>query len=275
MSGTGSFRKLAELTEKKILEAKNKLLLLDFDGTLVDFAADISGANPPEDLLHLLHRLSLMPGCTLVIITGRRKEDIGHLLGELKIDIVAEHGAMIRESGNWRALLINNTGWKDKIYPVMKKYTSQLPGSVLEEKSYSLAWHYRNVESGTGRTFSDALMRELREQSASLNLKIINGNKVVEILSNSVNKGEATRYLVSKNAFDYILSVGDDKTDEDMFSILSGNKNAYTVKIGSGETVADYSLDNVQQVKQILELLLTGIDNSDKDLAKDPENHEN
>ncbi len=268
MRESGSYQRLVDLTAEKKFIAGRKLLLLDFDGTLVDLAPDIAGVTPPEDLLRLLQRLADLPDCYLVIITGRNKKDIEDLVRVLKIDIVAEHGAIIRENGKWETLLDVNTDWKEKIYLVVKKFAESLPDSFIEDKSFSIAWHYRNLNSYSGKIKSKALIDELDSYSKALNLKIIDGNKVVEIISNKVNKGLATGYLTNKDDFDYILSIGDDSTDEDMFKILSANSNAYTVKIGNGETNAKYSLSNVQQVKMLLNQILTGIENNFNDPVK-------
>jgi trehalose 6-phosphate synthase/phosphatase len=192
----------------------------------------------------------------VVIITGRSRKSIGYLLDNINIDVVAEHGAIIRESGKWQVIKNEESDWKVHLFPVLNKYSQLLPGTFPEEKEFSLAWHYRNIPPNVGRIYSKALTEELSGFSSLYNLRIIDGKKVVEIMSNEINKGTAVEYLTRKSAFDYILSIGDDKTDEDMFNALSGKINADTVKIGKGRSVAMYNLNDVRQVRVLLRHLL-------------------
>lgn len=260
MIESGVFEELDRISKKKNFKSMRKLFLLDFDGTLVDFSSEIVGIPPPKELVDLLKRMSEMPDCSLVIITGRSKKDIEDHIGSLKIDIVAEHGAIIRESGIWNTLFYDNVGWKKKIFPVIKKYGRNHPDSIVEDKYFSLAWHYRNLDEHAGNIYAEELIRELNKVTHGLNVNIMHGKKVIEIISKNINKGLATKYLTGKEDFDFILSIGDDKTDEDMFRSLEENPNALTIKIGEENTCARYTLKNVQEVKTLLDRLLTGME---------------
>lgn len=90
----------------------------------------------------------------------------------------------------------------------------------------------------------------------SHNFKILDGNKVVEIKSNEIGKGKATKYLVERENYDFILSIGDDKTDEEMFEFLMSHPEAITIKVGEGNTMAKYLLANVKLVIKLLKRLL-------------------
>jgi len=173
----------------------------------------------------------------------------------MNIDIVAEHGASIRESGLWKNLSDGDTSWKEKIIPVIGKATSHLPGSMIENKQFSVAWHYRKAENRDGMNASIVLTEELRDLVTSLDLVFIHGKKVIEIMSNRINKGLAALYLINKNDYDFILSIGDDTTDEDMFRSLKEIPYTYTVKIGSSNTQAKFKVNNLHQVKRLLERL--------------------
>lgn len=247
--------RLSELVEK-IKNTRRRLILLDFDGTLVDFKPDIAAAVPSRNLLSLLKKIACMSDNKLIIITGRRQDDIDRLVGHLPIDIIAEHGSMIRENQTWRTLLDGSSEWKKEVLPVMNEFCSITPNSFIEEKHFSLAWHFRNVERQTGKTNSRALVNALKKVTAKDNLRILEGGKVVEILSKNINKGAATQYLLDKKSYDCILSIGDGKTDEDMFNVLMNNGNAITVKIGRGSTFAKYKLPDIEQVIKLLEKLL-------------------
>lgn len=241
----------------RIRKSRSKLFLLDFDGTLVDFTSDISDALPSKSLQRLLRNIAGLKGNHLIIVTGRRQDDIDLLVGHLPVDIIAEHGAMIRENHKWKQLVDGSTSWKNEVYPVAERFIEVSPNSFIEEKPFSLAWHYRNVEPKTGKASSRTLIRALNDVALKHQLKIIDGHKVIEIVNENINKGSAIQYLLNKRNYDYILSIGDDKTDEDMFRVLLNNDNAFTVKIGRGTTCAKYKLHNVQQVLMLLEQLLT------------------
>ncbi len=236
--------------------SKKRLILLDFDGTLIDFVINPSDALPSQELSDLLSKIAVQPNNKLVIITGRRKNDIEHRIGNLPVDIVAEHGAMIKENSTWKILIDGLADWKKEVTPVVTKFTCLTPYTVMEEKNYSIAWNYRNIDTDTGKVQSRTLIELLTEIALKYNLKIIDGNKIVEIIDKRIHKGFATNYLINKENYDYILSMGDDKTDEDMFDELRHDERAYTVKIGEGSSLAKYKLHNVQQVSILLNQLL-------------------
>jgi trehalose 6-phosphate synthase/phosphatase len=86
-------------------------------------------------------------------------------------------------------------------------------------------------------------------------LKLLDGNKVVEVMSKEIGKAKAAKRLIEQNDYDFILSIGDDITDEEMFNYLLFNDNAVTIKVGDGETAAKKRLDSVEEVINLLEKL--------------------
>ena len=79
---------------------------------------------------------------------------------------------------------------------------------------------------------------------------------MVEVKCGDIHKGKGTEYLTDKVHYDFILSIGDDKTDEDMFAALAGKPEAFTIKVGKGETLARYRLTSVREVIVLLNELL-------------------
>jgi trehalose 6-phosphate synthase/phosphatase len=247
---------MKELLIDNFKKAGKKLILLDYDGTLVDYKMVPQDATPSKKLLASLLKLNGSPNTKLVVISGRAYQDIDGFVGHLPIDIVAEHGAMIRENEVWRELIPDNEDWKKKVSPVMLGIASKCAGTFMEEKRFSLAWHYRNADPDAGFTASRILIGELKAVIPGLQLKITDGNKVVEVKKRNIDKGKGTLYLLQKDDYDFILSIGDDKTDEDMFEVLEHNPRAYTIKVGPGDTLAKYRLENVQNVIVLLNELL-------------------
>lgn len=242
-----------------IKEYKNatsyKLLLLDYDGTLVGYTLNPEQALPSDRVIGLLQKLSADPSLKVIIITGREHHDIEKLVGNLSIDIIADHGAMIKENGKWRELITDNGLWKKKILPLMQELINERPDSFIEEKKHALTWHYRNLEPLGGYILSRDLIRSLATKVNSLELKIFDGNKVVEVVPEQIGKGNVIPYLLNKNRYDFIMAIGDDKTDEEMFKILMDNKNGITIKVGAGTSCAKYKLSSVNEVLTFLELL--------------------
>jgi trehalose 6-phosphate synthase/phosphatase len=242
------------LTEK-YRSASRRLVLLDYDGTLVNFATIPEHATPTQNLLDILLRLIDSPHTRVIVITGRAQQEIDKFLGHLPITIIAEHGAMIKDKGEWQCQINPNSSWKNKVLPVLNKMTLSCPHSFIEEKQYSLAWHYRNADINNGIACSRELIISLDNILRSDNLRITDGNKVVEITTLETNKGKAIQFLINPAIYDCILCIGDDRTDEDMFESLLETENAFTVKVGVGDTRAKYRLDNVEQVVLFLQQL--------------------
>jgi trehalose 6-phosphate synthase/phosphatase len=244
----------AELKER-YTNAANKLILLDYDGTLVDYVSVPETARLSEHIYDILLKLVGNPHTEAFIITGRGYQDIDRLLNGLPIKIIAEHGAMIKENGNWQNLITDNGIWKELVIPVLDQVTMDCPNSYIEEKKFSLVWHYRNAESESGYIHSRELIRLLNNIINSSKLKLLDGNMVVEVMSEESGKGNAVKKLLERKNYDFILSIGDDSTDEEMFELLFNNTNAFTVKVGTGNTFAKYKINDIRDVVSLLKHL--------------------
>lgn len=231
-------------------------LLLDYDGTLVPFAKHPGEAKPDKDLLQLLSVLAADSKTDLTIISGRSVAALQDWFDQMRINIVAEHGASIRNvEGIWSTEYEDDMGWKQLIRPTLELFTQRSPGSFVEEKRYTLAWHYRNVDTDLGFGRSRELLDSLYHLVRNVQLQVIDGNKVIEVRIAGIDKGVAARKVIQEKPYDFILAFGDDKTDEDMFKALE-NKAA-TIKVGSGHTFAQYTISSQQEVLQFLNTLAT------------------
>lgn len=247
-------------TEERIIEqfrnAKNRLVLLDYDGTLVNYVALPESAKLPQYIFDILFNLHDDPQTRIFIITGRRHTDIDKLLDHTPINIIAEHGAMIKEGGIWRQQTFNDVIWKQPVISILEKFCAICPGSFIEEKLFSVTWHYRNAEPQLGYSCSREIIELLTPGLDDQNLRILDGKKVVEILTNETGKGRAVKKLFDHNSYDFILSIGDDATDEEMFAFLMHYENAVTVKVGEGDTFAKHQFSSINEVVILLKLLL-------------------
>lgn len=231
--------------------AKRRLLLLDYDGTLVPFAPLPDLARPDDALRVLLARLCEDSRNTVVIISGRDRGTLGEWLGDLPLHLVAEHGAWIRPvGGEWGMLKPVDAAWKETIRPLMRMYTDRLPGSLVEEKDYSLAWHYRGAEPELAMDRAKELVDDLVHYTANFDIQVLEGKKVVEIRNAGINKGAATLELIHAHEPDFVLAIGDDQTDEDVFRVVPAT--ATTIRVGSLFSRARHSLADPAAVRALL-----------------------
>lgn len=231
-------------------------LFLDYDGTLVPFSKHPKLAIPNQDLITLLYRIAEDPKNDVTIISGRDGGTLEGWFNDLPLNLVAEHGASIRMNGTkWKHHREVDQSWKPVVRPTMELYSQRSPGSFMEEKTHTLAWHYRNVHPELGFIRSRELLDNLHHLVRNTPLQVIDGNKVIEVRISGVDKGSVARELLEGEEYDFIMAVGDDKTDEDMFKALADR--AVTVKIGPGHTAAQYNLSNQHEVIRLLNQLIT------------------
>jgi trehalose 6-phosphate synthase/phosphatase len=158
---------------EKYRNASERLVLLDYDGTLVNYTINPANAKPPEDLSGILRKLSARPNTKVIIISGRSHNDLDRFLGHLSINFIAEHGALIKENGIWKEQITDNFLWKKTALPVFDQITAVCPESFVEEKTFSLVWHYRNAGSQTGYDHSRELISILENIIKFYKLKIL------------------------------------------------------------------------------------------------------
>lgn len=263
---------------KAYATAKKRLILLDYDGTLVPFSKDPALASPSHELLQLLNNISAVANNEVYVISGRDGETLEAWLGVLNIGLIAEHGAKNRHLNQpWKTeLSANAEEWKEKIEAIMERYVDKLPNSFVEQKQFSLAWHYRKSDAFLADRKAAELREELSHYMVHLPLEVINGDKVIEVRNKGLNKGIAVEKKLATSAYDFILCIGDDKTDEDMFSVLANHPQAYTIKVGPQASFAKFNLRTIDLVLELLTAIVeyTGkpgkprLRNSDSQLKK-------
>jgi trehalose 6-phosphate synthase/phosphatase len=237
--------------------APQRLLLLDYDGTLTRFHANPQRAQPEAELVELLGALGTDARNRVVIISGRDRATLEEWLGHLPLDFVAEHGVWLRRAGaDWQLFQEGlRADWKADMRPLLELYVRRTPGSFIEEKDYSLVWHYRRADAGLGAQRARELLSHLRFMTSNTDLQVLEGHKVLEIKSAALHKGTAAARWLGPEPPEFILALGDDQTDEDTFATLP--PAAYTVKVGSApRSLARYAVTNVAEVRQLLRSLL-------------------
>ncbi len=233
-------------------ETGNRILFLDYDGTLSGFKKNPEDARPDQELYDILKRLSEDKSNIIVIISGRDKETLSLWFDPgWNIHFVAEHGVWFREpGGDWHMMEQINNEWKDSVEPLLEYYVDQTPKSFIEYKNFSLVWHYRKADPDLGLQRAWELKDELRTLTSNLNLEIMDGDKVLEIKYSGINKGRAASHKMGDNNYDFVFAVGDDWTDEFTFEAMP--EEAYTIKVGTKTTKASYYIESVELVRELL-----------------------
>jgi len=250
----------AELASLVASRAKGKqlILLLDYDGTLVELQPRPDMAAPDHHLVELLADLHAA-GVKLHLVSGRSRVDLERWFGPLPITLHADHGFCWRsEGGLWRDAVTSDFKWKAQVRRIMQHHAERTPGSLIEDKSASVAWHWRMVEAEAGQALAKDLRVHLTEVLSNLPVQVLNGDRVVEVRLQGVNKGIAVRRVLdAADPGAVVVAFGDDRTDEDMFAALGDG--AISVHIGEGYTRAGHILASVADARSALEALLRAL----------------
>lgn len=246
---------MTEKIQKEIIgkfkKAKNRILFLDYDGTLVNFVNNPEHAFPDESLITLIQGLTQLKNTKVVLISGRDKKSLGKWWIEIPVVLIAEHGVWIRKIGkDWTLSEKVQNNWMESVRPVIETFVDRTPGTFLEEKNYSLAWHYRKADPELGEIRANELSNVLKGLISNHGLNVLEGNKVLEIKSSGVNKGKTANKLLLKKDYDFIFAIGDDWTDEYLFKELP--ESAVTVKVGMKKTTAIYYVKDTDKVRNLL-----------------------
>jgi trehalose 6-phosphate synthase/phosphatase len=252
---TNSLEKLLPESADELVDAMNaaehRLLLLDYDGTLTGFVDKPENAKPDTQIKSILRKLTDDERNHVIIISGRDRHSLEAWFKDLPVNLVAAHGMWTRDQGgDWEQTETLSNDWKETIRPILDVHTARTPGSFVEEKDYSLAWHYRRCEPELAAVRVSELKDALGDLTSNLNIGLLNGNKVIEIKDTTVNKGRAAGMWLQRNHWDFIFAAGDDWTDEDMFAILP--ETAFSIKVGVGMSQARYRVESVEDIRAIL-----------------------
>lgn len=234
-------------------QSSNRLIILDYDGTLASFKNNPADAAPTDEIFSVLEHLCQDSKNKVVISSGRDHETLEAWFGHLPLAMAAEHGAYYKEDGEW----IDNAGsdkpWDQEIVDIMNAFVEKTPRSGLEEKRTTLVWHYRNVDSWLASLREQQLFGALITPCSRQGLQIMRGNKIIEVKSPVHTKGSEAKRLMAQDEYDFILAMGDDTTDEDTFRELP--ESAYTIKIGNISEIARFSMKSQSRVLPLLRFI--------------------
>ncbi|MHC4624592.1 MAG: bifunctional alpha,alpha-trehalose-phosphate synthase (UDP-forming)/trehalose-phosphatase [Planctomycetota bacterium] len=250
-----SVRRLSESARRELItqykKSRKRLLFLDYDGTIVSFRDRPEKAGPDDEILELLRALAEDPHNSLVVISGRDKTTLNSWLAHLNITLIAEHGAWIREEDkDWHCVEPSHYDWKEAIRPILELYADRTPRSLVEEKDFSLVWHFRRADPELAYVRGQELRDHLMDLAANLDVGVFEGSKIIEVRHLGINKGRAAELWLAKQIWDFIIAAGDDYTDEEMFAVLP--QKAYSINVGPSISKARFNIDSVSEMRLLL-----------------------
>ncbi len=245
-----NFKEIGELYKK----AGRRLIILDYDGTLVKIGSRPEELKPDDEVLELLERFAEDETNRLVLISGRDKDTLDEWFRGIPIILYAENGLWCRNlEGDWSLTEPIRATWKDEIKSILQLYTDRTPGSFIEEKELAIEWHYSNADESVAKPRVRELKHHLTYVTANIGIDVIEGNGYIEVKSSWVDKRKAVLRELGTDVWDLIIVFGDDMTDEPVFELL--RNQAVTVRVGSRLTKAHYWVENPSQALDFLRKL--------------------
>ena len=240
---------------EKLKISNKKLIILDYDGTLVDFKDKPELAVPNDNLIDILNNLTKIRGLDIAIVSGRDKLFLEDNLGKLNISIIAEHGHFYKKKNkDWTNLGKIDKVFLSEIYAIFQSFSDRTPGTFTEKKESGLVWHFRKTDP----ELASERVVEIETVLNSLltdQFQILNLDKAIEVTSRKFDKGSAVNELIKNKKYDHIVCIGDDVTDENMFKNL--NESSTTIKVGIKNTLAKFFIDDTESVINLLDEIYT------------------
>jgi trehalose 6-phosphate synthase/phosphatase len=238
-----------ESLQNSYARAARRLILLDYDGTLAPIQPTPQLAFPTEKITETLNKLSEDSSNDIVVISGRMQGVLEEWLGNIPVTLVAEHGAFYKKLHQpWESYFSAASHWKDRMRLSMKVLESQFNGSMIEEKRFSLTWHYRNVQPPLSDKELRQILSALRSIPNKIEFIVYEESCVIELRTVGIDKGRfAGLYVLNNGPYDFIMAIGDGRTDEDMFQVIG--KENLSVKVGkANNSHARFYFDSQEEV---------------------------
>ncbi|KHG14108.1 Alpha,alpha-trehalose-phosphate synthase [UDP-forming] 5 -like protein [Gossypium arboreum] len=159
--------------------------------------------------------------------------------------------------------------WKQIAEPVMKLYTETTDGSTIETKESALVWNYLYADPDFGFCQAKELLDHLESVLANEPVSVKSGQHVVEVKPQGVNKGLVAEHLLTTmrqkgKLPDFVLCIGDDRSDEDMFEVIMHAKTSprlspvaevFACTVGQKPSKAKYYVEDRSEILRMLQAL--------------------
>ncbi|ANQ71891.1 MULTISPECIES: trehalose-phosphatase [Rhodococcus] len=227
------------------------LVASDYDGTMAPIVANPDKAYPRAETVRALRSLASLASTTAAVISGRALKDLAALSRlPAEVQLVGSHGSEF-DIGFVHAIDADARKLLDEIVTELGRIAADTPGATVEKKPASVALHVRNTSADDAEK---ALIAVRTESALWPGVQVTEGKSVVELAVIATDKGHALDLIRHQDGATAAVFIGDDVTDEKAFSRLQGPDIG--IKVGSGDTVADYRVDSTEDVAAALAFLL-------------------
>ncbi|KAF0246385.1 MAG: trehalose 6-phosphate [Planctomycetota bacterium] len=216
-------------------------ILTDLDGTLIPFAPRPEEARPGPAVLEVLASLASLPGTSVAIVSGRRRDQLDRMFTELPaVSLVAEHGAWRRGDGAWQAAQTPRATPPEGIAQVLEKLTAGVKRAFVERKSWSVCLNYREVSKREKAALVVAAQAAAGEWvRAHPEYEVLEAAEALEVRASAMKKSNALAWLRERAGVGArVLVLGDDVTDEDMFRAAGPGDESVIVGAAGGRSTA-------------------------------------
>ncbi|KAL5723658.1 hypothetical protein ACHQM5_007031 [Ranunculus cassubicifolius] len=258
-----NFRKLSiDHVVSAYKRTSRRAIFLDYDGTLVPQNAIVK--TPSPEIISILNNLCKDPNNTVFIVSGRGRSSLSEWFSPCdRLGIAAEHGYLIRRSkaSEWESSsVVCDNDWKKIAEPVMKLYTETTDGSCIERKESALVWHHQDADPDFGSCQAKELLDHLESVLANEPVLVKKGQQIVEVKPQGISKGLSAEKILSElsssgKAPDFVMCIGDDRSDEDMFEAISVPEvsEIFACTVGQKPSKAKYYLNDTADVVRMLQ----------------------
>ncbi len=195
-------------------------ILLDIDGTLLDFAPTPREIWVPPGLTKTLNRLLQRTSGALALVSGRSLNDIDLIFAPAQFPAVGGHGAEMRISRDSEAVATHAPPMDKELKIRLAAIAKLSPGILLEDKGYSLALHYRLAPHAEKAIYEAVSL--IRADLPNAPIEVLPGKCVCEIKHSGFTKATGVTELITHEPFRgrRPIFIGDDVTDETVFAIM-------------------------------------------------------
>lgn len=237
------------------MDSDQVVLFLDIDGTISEFHPDPDKSIIQPEIINILENLQQY--IQLILVTGRSILQAQKLIHPLQWNIAGSHGLELIYQADLKTLISLNKPQLQALKQYIQEQAVQISNLRIEVKDYSVALHFREHPQLEDRVHAFAL--ECLNQFSDFELKA--GKYVFELVPKGANKGSAIQQIIQQYHLTdhYPMFIGDDLTDEAGFKVINA-LHGCSIKVGSGQTLARYRLENVSQVQTFLKEFLNVIE---------------
>src|SRR3954447_2978087 len=232
-------------------------VLLDIDGTLLDFAPTPREVWVPPGLAKTLHRLHQRTNGALALVSGRSLNDIDLIFARDQFPAVGGHGAEMRLQADSEAVAAHAPPLDKELKRRLAAIARLSPGILLEDKGYSLALHFRLAPHAEKAIYEAVSL--IRADLPNAPIEVMPGKCVCEIKHSGFNKASGVTELMTHDPFKgrRPIFIGDDVTDESVFAIMP-DLHGLAFSVGRrAKGVADH-FDEPRDVREWLARLVDG-----------------